>query len=422
MAVKRFLPRAVAVAQVGTIRITAYDAGTTYKITIGGVTVSVLGTTDAAGTAEALAHACAASTHPYFAQITWTHLTDTITLTGKATYVGNPFTAVASVSGAAGTIGAYAAVTAATGPNDPTNAVNYTGAAVPGAGDTLIIDDPNVRLVGADLSGWGTLALVQLPASLAGQALCAFTPQKFALYPSGSEYDEDLPEYRSAKLIINASRFESGDPKAGSTAGGTGRAIIDVSNVACAIHIFGTGSSLDTDRSALRLLGNSASSHIYARGGSWGTAEEPDETATFGTVNILDDGQGSTGNVTPRTTWTNWTQTGGDNVARAAADATKVIVHGGTLRTEGDWKAAFDVYPGGRLYPNHEKTAGSAISTLALYGGEVDALSSRAARTWDAVKFYNPDAKVRYDKTVVTVTAITNERTGPVELSMAAIA
>ncbi|MGH2437495.1 MAG: hypothetical protein ACRDFA_10920, partial [bacterium] len=80
MATKRWLGTAVAVAQISTVTITAYDIATSYKVTIGGVTVSVVGqggTTTT--TATALKNALAASTHPYFDGITWTSATNVVT-------------------------------------------------------------------------------------------------------------------------------------------------------------------------------------------------------------------------------------------------------------------------------------------------------------------------------------------------------
>lgn len=104
-------------AQVSTAVITAYDTATTYKVTIGGVVVSVVGqggTT--ATTATALRTALNASTHPYFAAITWSGSGSDIT--GTADTAGVPFIATSSVTAGTGTFSAFSTTTASAGPND----------------------------------------------------------------------------------------------------------------------------------------------------------------------------------------------------------------------------------------------------------------------------------------------------------------
>src|SRR3990167_1389847 len=49
----------------------ATPGNNTFTVTIGGVVISVVGDTDVATTATALRAALNASTHPYFAAITW---------------------------------------------------------------------------------------------------------------------------------------------------------------------------------------------------------------------------------------------------------------------------------------------------------------------------------------------------------------
>lgn len=87
--------------QTVTIVITGFDAATTYKVTIGSVTVSVTGNTDTATTASDLQVALAGSVDPGFASVIWTVAGSTIT--GSAAH--RAFTATSSVSGGTGTIG-----------------------------------------------------------------------------------------------------------------------------------------------------------------------------------------------------------------------------------------------------------------------------------------------------------------------------
>lgn len=105
---------AVSVRQVSTITLTAYDAATTYKVTIGGVDVTQVGT---GGTLSQLAATFATtlnnSADGNFAPITWS--SSGAVITGKHDTGGTAFTPTTSVSGGTGTIGAPALVTASTG-------------------------------------------------------------------------------------------------------------------------------------------------------------------------------------------------------------------------------------------------------------------------------------------------------------------
>ncbi len=105
---------AVSVRQVSTITLTAYDTATTYKVTIGGVDVTQVGT---GGTLSQLAatfsNTLNASADANFAPITWS--ASGAVITGKHDTGGTAFTPTTSVTGGTGTIGAPVLVTASTG-------------------------------------------------------------------------------------------------------------------------------------------------------------------------------------------------------------------------------------------------------------------------------------------------------------------
>ena len=82
MATMRWKGAAQAVAQVTTVAITAYDATTTYKLTINGKTVSTSAAGSANATAAALVTAWNASTDPELAEVTASGSTSPLTLTG----------------------------------------------------------------------------------------------------------------------------------------------------------------------------------------------------------------------------------------------------------------------------------------------------------------------------------------------------
>lgn len=170
MATRTWLGIQQAIAQVGTVQITAYDASTTYKITIGNVTISTAGTGGtASATAAALQALLAASTQGMFAEITWSVSTDTITAT--ANVAGTPFTLTPAVSGGTGTIGSYSATTANKSPNDLNDAVNWSGATLPTNSDTIVFDATSSVPVYWNLSSLSavTISAVNIDMGYTGQ-------------------------------------------------------------------------------------------------------------------------------------------------------------------------------------------------------------------------------------------------------------
>ncbi len=133
---------AAAIAQVDTVQITGYDAGTTYTLTVGDKEISVTGTTDADGTAAALSAAWNLSTEPEVAEITATVATDTVTLTSDTPGVSH--TVTSSVAGAAGTIGAVTSSTANSGPNDAAVATNWSTNIVPAITQHVVFENSTV--------------------------------------------------------------------------------------------------------------------------------------------------------------------------------------------------------------------------------------------------------------------------------------
>lgn len=125
------------ISQVVTITVTGFDAGTSYRVTIGGVIVAVAGITSTAGTAAALQLALANSTANQFREIQWTIASSTVT--GTAATAGTPFTAVSSVSGGAGTIGAVTTTTANSSPSDWGSSTNWD--TFPTSGDSIVVEN-----------------------------------------------------------------------------------------------------------------------------------------------------------------------------------------------------------------------------------------------------------------------------------------
>ncbi len=260
---------AVPVAQVSTATITGDDATTTYKITINGKVVSVLGTGSGVNaTASALKAALASSTIPEFQEVTWT--VSTATITGTAATPGVPFTATSSVSGGAGTIGAVS-TTAGQGPNDWSVAANWSTGVIPANGDDVYIQNSTSPILyGLAQSG---VALN----SINGDSTFTGTGGLPRYNPNG------YLEYRPTYLAIGASTANLGtNPGAGA---GSGRFKIDFGSGATVVNVFGTGSPADPGLPALIIKGTNITS-LNCQSGSIGVAIEAGNVSTITTVRI----------------------------------------------------------------------------------------------------------------------------------------
>jgi len=382
MATKYWLGVADPVAQVATVQITAFDAATTYRISIGGVIVSVPGNTNANTTASDLQVALEASTHPYFTGITFTVNTDTVTMT--ATTAGAPFTATSSVTGGTGTIGSVTAVTASAGPNDWSTADNWSDGSVPGSSDTVYFRESSINVCwGLDQSA---VAINNLFIEKTYTGKIGLNRAAFATSSDGDTVDTSKPEYRDTYLQIDVDTVEIGKHVGGGTAVGSGRIKIDNTNSgACNTFVFATASvAAETTLAAVRLLFASSTANLNVRGGSVGVAiDEPTETSTVQNVKV--NGRSAAVFLGAGVTVTNYSITDGNALVQAAATITAVDVEGGITTIEGDFTITALTIDDGVCYCNNIKTAGNAISTLNANGGIMSAIKSSAARTWATV-------------------------------------
>jgi len=149
MAKNEWEGRADAVAQIATGSIDTVDgtpANNTFVVTIGGITVSEVGDTDVATTAAAFVVTLNASTHPYFAAITWAN-PSAGTITGTADTAGVPFIAALTVTGGGtGTVTDFAGTTVSSGPNDWSTAINWSLGTVPVNGDDVFLRKSDVNI------------------------------------------------------------------------------------------------------------------------------------------------------------------------------------------------------------------------------------------------------------------------------------
>lgn len=294
MSTRYWLGKAPAVAQVSTVQVTAYDAATTYTLTVGGVEVSAIGNTDVDTIASDLATAWNDSTHAYFTGVTASTVTDTIHLTADT--AGVPFVTVSSVTGGTGTIGAVATGTANSGPNDWSTAANWSAATVPVSSDTVVLADSGVSILwGLDQSAV-TLAELRILQSfspgLIGLPSDAFT---FNATGASTSSTDTVDEYRDHYLKIGATLFNCGVPGGGTGELGSGRIKIDFGSVQTTATVFNTGATpQDTGRESMRLLGTHASNTLFVSRGLVGTAtENASEVSTWSDVNTADNAGGT---------------------------------------------------------------------------------------------------------------------------------
>lgn len=264
---------AAAVAQVDTVQVTLFDAATTYTLTINGKDVSVAGTTDAAGTATALAAAWNASIEPEVAEITASSATDTVTLTGDT--AGKPFVVTSSVSGGTGTIGAVTSDTAATGPNHWDNADNWSGDAVPVNADDVVIEQGSDILYGL---GQSAVTLTSLTVKRSFSGRIGLPEIANADQATGNRY----AEYRATYLAIGATTILIGE----GPGTGSGRIKIDTGSVAHTMNLYGTGSPLEVGLPSVLLKGSNAANVLNVTRGSIGVAVLAGETAQLATLRV----------------------------------------------------------------------------------------------------------------------------------------
>jgi hypothetical protein len=410
MATKYWKGTGTAVAQVSSATVTAYDAATTYTITVGAGnntrTISAPGTTDASGTAAALRTAWNASTHPYCSGITAGGTGAVVTLT--ADVPGVPFTVASSKTGGTGTFGAFSTSTASAGPNDWSTAANWSDNAVPGASDTVILENCAVPIAwGLDQSAVD-IAELRIEQSYTGRI--GLDRTRFATTADALTTVTTAPEYREDYLIIGWTSGKIGEAPGVAPAAGAQRLKLKNDYAgASTTTVYATASAAsEAGMPAVRLLLGHASADLIVRsapGGVGVACDEPAETSTAGTITVTDVTTTSKVTVGPGTTLTNFIQQGGNNTLQGlAATLTKLEVWGGTLELRGDYTiTTLDLYRG-TVDDKHTKAGGNAVTTCNLYGGSLNLQGTAAARTYSALNYYG--GQLLADEAYVTLTTL----------------
>jgi hypothetical protein len=397
MATVYWRPAAKKVAQIDKVRITAADVATTINVKYGNKTFSLVMSATAAATATALAAMLEAVTEPEFEEQSYavdSVATDTVNFTADT--LGTPFTTTVTVTGGAGTITHTASSTANVSPNDVNDVNNWSSGALPGGGDTVILEgtgDENV-----DEGMWWNLG------ALSAIALTLWRRyQSFAATIGLPDISQDATayrEYRGTHLRLNCTTITLGE----GVGPGPGRERLDMDGVASTVNVYESGSSKDDQHGAIQIKETNGAVNVF--GGSVDIAMFPGETATVTTLNITP-GDGSTPDVQvgSGTTITTIAKYGGELLLQTATATTITNEDGDiTVNSTGGTYTTFNVNAGTVHY-----NSTSTITTLNLIGAIDFSTDNRARTVTNKANFYpgwsfnDPNATVALAAGFVTV-------------------
>lgn len=386
MAIVVWQGTAAAVAQSDDIQITAFDAGTTYTISIGGVEVAnVAGNSSANQTATDLAASWTTNraAHPYSANISAAANTDTVTLTHAT--AGVQFIADTAATGGNGTIGNATANVTLAGPNVWATAANWSTGNVPTSSDEVVIPPNTPPIVALPSTAQELTGLdIRNGAPNIGRDSASFTTDAAGTTASTTA----KPEYRPCYLKVNINGTISyGAGTAPSWA--SRRHLIDQADTTgSTLDVITTPStSADAARGApaLRYLAASANANVNVRttgtGGVGIAMDAPGETSTVGTVDVSDATTQARVLTGRGVTLSNWRQSGGTNTLRATAGTPVIRVTGGELTTDGVFAAGNITVDAGTLIENHTAASGNSAATVEVNGGTLDLQKTKRART-----------------------------------------
>jgi len=388
MTTKQWRGGADAVTQVATASIDTYDAASTYTLSIGeyGFDSIAAGTADDA--AAALVALANASNIPYFSAVTWTN-PSAADITGTANNAGAPFVAELTVTGGTGTVTDFVDDTACTGPHHADNADNYEGGVLPVTGDDLVIAGGKAILYGLD--GLASVLLLSTEIRQQFSGLIGLNPTAFATSTDGLTTDAGFLEYRTTHLQLDSDTIRVGDHDGGGSPQGSQRVYLEQQSAAASrLTVIDTAASVAGSAPAVDYLADDADADVdvrYAPGGV-GVASFAGTTAVVGDLAVTDSTQASSLRVGAGTTFTNYTQQGGRNKLRAAANPTAITVKGGDLTIDGEGYLIPTLQvEAGNVEDLHVNAGGAEWTTINMRGGDLslpevyDAGASRAFTT-----------------------------------------
>ena len=294
MATKYWIGDEPAVAQISNGSIDSVDgtpANNTFIVTIGDQAISTAGDTDVATTAAALVALLNASTHPYFAAVTWSN-PSAGNITGTADTAGVPFVAALTETGAGtGAVTDFSDTTASSGPADWSTALNWSDGSIPANSDTVIFSGTSNPCVYGLAQSGVDLTTLEVKQSYTGAI--GLRRDVFATSDDGATTDTTVAEYRQDYLDIGAGTIEIGEHAGPGIPSGSGRLKIDNDSASASTLIIHrtANQATETTLPAVRYKVAHASSVIIVRsavGGVGIAVDAPGETSTVGTVRVTD--------------------------------------------------------------------------------------------------------------------------------------
>lgn len=410
MAKIQWIGGATAVAQVHTGSIDSVDgtpANNTFTVTIGDVAISAVGDTDVATTAAALLASLSASTHSYFAAVTWTN-PSAGNIVGTAATAGVPFVAALTETGAGtGAVTDFAETTASAGPADAGTAANWSGGVKPGASDDPVFKDSSANCVYTLDAISGATADLEIHQTFTG--LLGLRRTVFATSADGATTTAGVNEYRQRFLRLSYDTAKIGIHIGPGNPSGSARIKLDNTKAgASTTVIYDTHSNGESQTPAVHLLAINAGADLFIYGcpGAVGlTGDAPADTATFGDIYVAAASQDEVF-IAGGATYTNLEAKSGQVLADAAATVTKIENNGADITLDGAFLVTTLETNGGQTYPNNKPSGGIGITTLNANGGVVDGTRSQDARTWSTVNL-GADGTIIRDSAHVTITTFT---------------
>lgn len=419
----KFLGTVFPAAQISECQITVFDATTTYKLTVGGITVSAIGNTDVNTTATDLAAAWNNSLHPYFTLVTASTSTDKVILTSDL--AGLPFTAVSSVTGGTGTISAVSDTTANASPHDVGDANNWETGALPAVSANVLINR-DVHLA------WGLDAITNDIALLKitkNKARIGLRRDALAISADGQTVNVAVVEYRKHYLEVQleaSSEVRIGEHVGPGVPTGSDRIKIDfLETLVCMVHIFGSApTSVEKELPVIRLLAKPAASatlsvvvHTGSCPAGAGLAVDGGGEEVVVDEIIIDttspqDQFFTNGDIT----FKKWTQNGGTCKLVNEGSGSGIVdfeINGGTLITEGNWHqntvTGDTTVNGGVVSFEHRDYSLDEMKVMTINGGHVKCLTpldanQKSKRIWGTVNFNG--GTLEYDPKWLTITTL----------------
>jgi hypothetical protein len=378
--VDTFTPANVEIDDIFTLTITGWD-GTSHAISFTATAATVANVT------AGIEAAWNASTNTLCTPITATDNTTTVSLTADVAGVAFSVASTAVDGGGTDTqTFTKASTTASAGPKHWDSADNWDTGVVPGgaSGQDVYVENADDEIVyGLDQSGITTLDSLNIARTFTG---------KIGLNGASG--------YSGTYLQIKATAVNIGYHYTGGSPAGSGRIMIDTGSTASTITVEGSATASDTNRNAIRVKANSASTNIKVLKGDVGVAVDAGETTTIGTVSMsYDTSKDTDSQVTLGGGVTMTTLNKNAGICYLGCAVTTVNNELGNLNTFGEGAITTINIEGGKLTSNSSGT----ITTLNILAGTADFTKSLADRTVTTLKI-DSGGTLEYDPAVLTIT------------------